>query len=159
MKILVDTREQRPFAFSGCRHYEGVTLEAAPLMVGDYSLPGLTDKIAVERKELPDLVQCLARERDRFERELARARGLEAFMVVVEASFADLTTGAYRSRLNPHAAAQSVLAFQNRYRAPFFFAGSRPLAEYAAWSFLRQYLLDWQKRAKAVEKSLKESAA
>ncbi|WP_241160230.1 hypothetical protein [Desulfovibrio sp. ZJ369] len=52
---------------------------AGSLTVGDYSLEGLTDKVAVERKELPDLVQCLGRERERFERELQRGMPLDAF--------------------------------------------------------------------------------
>ena len=92
MKIIVDNREQRPFSFRGAPH-DGVTVEAGTLAVGDYSLAGLTDKVAVERKELADLVTCLGRERDRFERELARGAALDAFAVAVEASWADLASG------------------------------------------------------------------
>lgn len=92
MKIIVDNREQRPFSFRGAP-YDGVTVEAGTLAVGDYSLAGLTDKVAVERKELADLVTCLGRERDRFERELARGAALDAFAVAVEASWADLASG------------------------------------------------------------------
>lgn len=124
MLILVDNREQRPFAFAGPR-YEGVE---------------------VERKELTDLVQCLGRERERFERELQRGAALDAFAVVVESSWADLAWGQYRSRLNPHAACQSVAAFMGRYRVPFLFAGSRAAAEYVTWSFLRQYLESARRR-------------
>ena len=69
MKILIDTREQAPFAFTHER-YAGTTIEAGTLDTGDYSLAGLTDLVAVERKSLPDLVACLGRERERFEREL-----------------------------------------------------------------------------------------
>ena len=74
MKIIVDNREQRPFSFRGTP-YDGVAVEAGTLAIGDYSLAGLTDRAAVERKELADLVACLGRERDRFERELARPHG------------------------------------------------------------------------------------
>lgn len=103
MRVIVDSREQAPFPFRGPR-YEGVTVEVGGLTVGDYSLAGLTDRVAVERKSLPDLVMCLGRERERFERELARGAALDAFCVVVEASWADLAGGQYRSRMNPHAA-------------------------------------------------------
>lgn len=65
MRVLIDSREQRPFPFHGPR-YGGVEVETAALTIGDYSLAGLADKVAVERKELPDLVQCLGRERERF---------------------------------------------------------------------------------------------
>lgn len=148
MTILVDTREQRPFNFEHERY--GVQIQQGALTVGDYSLVGLTDKVAVERKELSDLVLCLGRERERFERELQRGAALDAFAVVVEASWADLAGGNFRSQLNPHAACQSTLAFMARYRVPFLFAGSRPAAEYSSWGFLRQYLEGARKRWGAI---------
>lgn len=152
MHILTDTREQEPFPFAGER-YAADTVERAALTVGDYSLAGLEDKVAVERKSLADLVQCLGRERERFERELARGSALDAFAVVVEASYLDLARGKYRSRMQPHAACQSVAAFMGRYRVPFIFAGSRPAAEYATWSFLRQYLEGARRRLKAITRA------
>jgi ERCC4-type nuclease len=152
MRITIDTREQRPFTFADER-YQGTTTEPRALLLGDYSLAGLPDLVAVERKSLPDLIACLSRGRDRFERELQRAQGWEAFAVVVEASWADLASGNYRSRLNPHAACQSVLAFTARYRIPFIFAGGRAAAEYATWGFLRQYLESARKRLKEIIKA------
>lgn len=159
MKIVVDSREQRPFLFAG-EVYEGTSLEVGSLSIGDYSLAGLTDKVAVERKELGDLVQCLGRERERFERELQRGMGLDAFCVVVEGTWKDLAGGKYRSRLNPHAACQSVLAFSGRYRLPILFTGSRKAAEYSTWGFLRQYLEGARRRwASIVRAHGKEDAA
>lgn len=152
MKILIDTREQAPFTFEH-ENYNRTVSEACGLAVGDYSLAGLTDRVAVERKSLPDLVACLGRERERFERELQRAAALDAFAVVVESSWADLAGGNYRSQLNPHSACQSVLAFSCRYRIPFLFAGSRAGAEYITWGFLRQYLESARKRWGAIVKA------
>ena len=148
MLIVVDSREQCPFDF---RHekYEATT-QAGALSVGDYSLAGLEDKVAAERKSLPDLVMCLGRERERFERELQRGAALEAFCVVCEGSWLELSKGQYRSQLKPHAACQSVLAFTARYRVPFLFAGGRAAAEYITWGFLRQYLEGAKKRWKAI---------
>ena len=145
MRIIIDTREQTPFTFSGPR-YGGITFEVAPLTTGDYSLAGLQDKVAVERKSLPDLVACLGRERERFERELQRAAALDAFLVVVEASWADLAGGNFRGRFDPYAATQSVLAFTARYGVPFLFAGGKAHAEGATIGFLRQYLESARKR-------------
>lgn len=154
MKIIVDTREQNPFTFSGA-WYADKHVETMPgtLSVGDYSLAGLTDRVAVERKELGDLVQCLGRERDRFERELMRAAALDAFAVVIEAPWSDLAGGRYRSQLNPHSACQSILAFAGRYRIPFLFAGTRQAAEYMAWGFLKQYLQGARRRYEAILKA------
>ena len=145
MKVIVDNREQCPFTFQHER-FAGTIVEAGALDTGDYSLAGLSDKVAVERKALPDLVACLGRERERFERELQRAAALDAFAVVIESAWADLAGGKYRSQMDPHSACQSVLAFACRYRVPFLFAGSRAGAEYATWGFLRQYLESARKR-------------
>ena len=151
MLIVVDSREQCPFSFTHER-YE-VQVQPGTLSVGDYSLAGLEDKVAVERKSLPDLVACLGRERERFERELMRGAALDAFAVVCEGSWLELARGEYRSQLNPHAACQSVLAFTARYRVPFLFAGTRGAAEYMAWGFLRQYLESARKRWRAIAKA------
>ncbi len=136
MKIVIDSREQTPFDFAGF----DCTVEVGGLSVGDYSLKGLETFVAIERKSIDDLVGCLTGERDRFERELARGCGLDFFAVVVEAGFQDLAAGAYRSRMKPHAACQSVLAMMQRYRMPFFFGGSRKGAEYACYWLLSKYL-------------------
>jgi ERCC4-type nuclease len=152
MKVIIDSREQEPFAFQHER-YAGIEIEAGTLDTGDYSLVGLADKVAVERKSLPDLVASLGRERERFAREMQRAAALDSFCVVVEATWADLAGGKYRSQMNPHSACQSVLAFACRYRVPFLFAGSRAGAEYACWGFLRQYLESARKRWGSIVKA------
>ena len=157
MLIVVDSREQCPFPLTHER-YEAKTKQGA-LTVGDYSLAGLEDKVAVERKSLPDLVACLGRERERFERELMRGAALDAFAVVVEADWLMLARGEYRSQLKPHAACQSVLAFTARYRVPFLFAGTRGAAEYMTWGFLRQYLESARKRWRAIAKAQGDDAA
>lgn len=153
MKIVIDTREQHPFQFQGSKHYQGIEIIRGTLQSGDYSLAGLTDKIAIERKELPDLIQCLGRERDRFERELQRAAGLDCFAIVVEAGWQDIAQGNYRSKFNPHSACQSIAAFTARYRIPFLFAGTRAAAEYVTWSLLRQYLESARKRWQTIIKA------
>jgi len=137
VRIVIDTREQAPFDFEDM-DCEVVT---AALPTGDYSLCALEDKIAIERKSLTDLVGCLTgSNRDRFERELSRARGLDYFAVVVEAAFGDLSAKAYHGGMAPHAAAQSILAFQVRYRTHFIWAGTRPAAKYVTFWLLSKFL-------------------
>lgn len=152
MRILIDSREQCPFTFAEKRYAE-VQIEVGTLQTGDYSLAGLTDRVAIERKSLSDLVQCLGRERERFERELVRAAGLDCFAVVIEAGLQELAQGQYRSKLNPHAACQSIAAFTARLKIPFLFAGSRAGAEYMTWSLLHQYLEGARKSLRAIMKA------
>lgn len=158
MRILIDTREQAPFTFQG---YE-VDPETGTLSAGDYSLPGFEDRAAIERKELNDLISCLMNNnRERFERELARARHYELFAVVVEASLADVSQGHYRSDMKPQAALQSIITFQVRYRVPFVWAGNRKGAEYITYGLLSKYLREIGERYKRATKTQdrKEKAA
>jgi ERCC4-type nuclease len=148
MKIIRDSREQSPFHFDDTR-FEGVEVQEGTLSTGDYSLAGLESRVAVERKSLPDFLASNSTGRDRFERELARARGLDAFMVVVEAPFSDVVTGNCRSRMQPKAAVQTAYSFMPRYRATFHFAQSRAWAEYATFHFLRHYARQVEKEYKA----------
>lgn len=149
MIVAIDNREQLAYSFHG---YD-CTVEATTLGTGDYSIVGFTDKIAVERKSLDDLLGCLTTGRERFEKELARARSLDRFCVLVEASFEDLAKGMYRSAMRPHSACQSIIAWQIRYGTPFVFAGSRKAAEYYCHSFLAKYLYEIEMRFKTATKS------
>lgn len=75
-QIIVDSREQKPF------HFEGHTLIESKLEYGDYSLHP-NNKLAVERKSLSDLYGTLSGGRERFEREIQKAKKLEGYIVVV----------------------------------------------------------------------------
>lgn len=134
--IIRDTREQTPFTF------EAYDCEVAvgTLKTGDYSVAGYEDKVSIERKALSDLIGCLTGGRERFERELARLRDYESCAVIVESPFRYLANGKYRSNLNPVSAVQSVISMTQKFRLPFFFAETRPQAEYIAFHFLRHFV-------------------
>jgi DNA excision repair protein ERCC-4 len=147
LKILLDTREQKPYRFE-CF---GAGVIESTLPCGDYSLPGFEDRVSIERKELNDLIACLMNgNRDRFERELAKLRFYDLAAVVVEASLDDVSKGRYKSEMKPHAALQSIFAFQIRYKIPFMFCGSRAGAEYTTFSLLSKYMEEIEKRYRTV---------
>lgn len=149
MIILVDSREQLPFSFS---KWPDIQIRVEALPAGDYSLPGFQDRVAVERKELNDLIACLMGDnRARFEKELAKARRYKMFCVVVEAGLQDVAQGRYQSKMNPNAALQLVTALFVRYGVPFMFCGSRAGAEYMTFSLLSKYVYEIQKRFKQVQ--------
>lgn len=149
LRLVVDSREQAPFAFTGFP----VEVSVVALEAGDYSVAGFTRRIAVERKELQDLVGCLSGDRDRFERELARLRGYDAAAVVVEAPALALRTGRYLGRLDAGAAWQSVLAFSMRYRMPFIFCADRADAEAVTFDLLRHFARDRWRELQALNYS------
>ncbi len=105
LRVVVDTREQAPFTFMGLP----VDVSVTTLEAGDYSLAGFERRVAVERKELQDLVGCLSGERARFERELARLRGYDAAAVVIEAPVLALRSGRYLGRLDAGAVTYDML--------------------------------------------------
>jgi DNA excision repair protein ERCC-4 len=155
IKILIDSREQNPFTFKGYQ----ASSEAATLSVGDYSIPGFQDQAAIERKELNDLISCLMNSnRDRFERELARARHYELFYIVVEASLEDVSQGRYRSEMKPHSALQSIIAFQVRHRLSILWAGNRAGAEYCTYWLLSKYVREIEERFKRAAKAQEKTA-
>jgi len=141
MKILIDTREKLPYQFE-------TASEVGTVPVGDYSICGLENHIAIERKELNDLVGCLTGGRERFEKELHKGRALDYFAVVVEASLSDLAKGNYRSQMQPKAAVQSLLAFSVRYRLPVFFCETREYGQRVTESLLLKYTRELEKKHK-----------
>lgn len=109
-EILIDTREQTPLLFDA-------PTRRATLQTGDYSLSGFSDRVAIERKSLPDLVHTVIHERERFERELERAARWYDFRgLVIVASWQRVARGGYDFSLaNPNAVLASVNAFEIRY--------------------------------------------
>lgn len=137
IRIVVDTREQRPLGFSV---FPDVEVVRGTLATGDYSVFGFTTDIAVERKSIDDLIGCLTHDCDRFLRELERLRGYASALLVVETPFNVIRTGQYHSRMDPNAAVQSVFSIMQKFRLPFYFAESREDAAFAVYSFLRHFI-------------------
>jgi hypothetical protein len=75
-QIIVDSREQKPFDF------EEYTVIESKLEYGDYSLHP-EKALAVERKSLSDLYGTLSGGRERFEREVLKAKQVQGYIVVV----------------------------------------------------------------------------
>lgn len=85
MKIIQDTREQKPIKFSN--------MEIKKLDYGDYTvLPPYYSNIFIERKSLVDLIGTLCPKNfERFKSELARAIEMGSYLIViVEESFSQL---------------------------------------------------------------------
>lgn len=92
--VIVDSREQMPWRFTLPTRVEG-------LQTGDYGLDGLLSLARVERKSLPDLVQCCGSERERFKRELERLAGFRFKLLCIESDAATIERGDWRGSLKP----------------------------------------------------------
>jgi ERCC4-type nuclease len=137
--LVIDTRESEPYSFSPER---AATVRRA-LPAGDYSVEGLEQRVAVERKTLPDLVHTVIRERERFRRELQLLSGYEAACVVVETHLSDLLGRRYRSGAHPSSVLGAVISIILDHRVPVFFCGDRPCAR----QFTEAYLLRFHRKS------------
>lgn len=137
IQVVVDTREQLPYAFDP--RFFDVTSTA--LTSGDYSLVGFETRVAIERKSLSDFIGSITAGRNRFFRELDRLSKLEFAAVVVEADFRALCSGAYRSQAAPASVVGTTLAITARF-APVLFAGDRAGGQRMTAGLLRRLWLD-----------------
>lgn len=176
--VLVDSAESQPFTFDGLRcdaDKEGRPLYVPtrrcclgrhPDSKGDYSIEGYSDRIGVERKSKEDCwgtvlgwetdyqrERNIPGRRDRFKKELENLSKLDAAMVVVEASFEELLAdmpewGTKPKKHNAKIFLRSIVAFQQDYKVPWLFAGSRRLAEVSAFRFLERWWMKERERVK-----------
>jgi ERCC4-type nuclease len=130
---VVDTREQEPYVFDA----PNATVIRRALPAGDYSVAGLEELVAVERKTLDDFVSTVIHSRARFRRELRRLSGYRTACVVVEANLSEILLGRYRGGAHPNAVLGSALSIILDHRIPVFFCSSRQ----AACRFVQAYLL------------------
>ena len=107
--LLVDTREQKPLQFSH------LPAESSTLYTGDYSVRGLEEIFAVERKSLADLAGSLTRERDRFMREMHRLRGYRFPYLLAIGDDMELSRLIAQGRLKLHQVEHSLRAIESRY--------------------------------------------
>jgi ERCC4-type nuclease len=119
--IIADTREREVYSFDPAR----VDVVRRALAAGDYSVAGLEDRVAVERKSLDDFVSTVIRSRERFGRELDRLRQCEAACVVVEGSLADVFAGRYRGGAHPASVFGAVISIIVDRGIPVFFCHDR----------------------------------
>lgn len=102
---IIDTREQLPLDLAP------LLVEAGTLATGDYSLKGLEHFVAIERKSAEDMLACIGRERERFDREVQRLLAYPVRAIVVEADWPFFEQGEWRGNITPNAAIGSLLGW------------------------------------------------
>ncbi len=108
---IVDTREQDRLDLSPLQ------TELGTLETGDYSIRGLEHVVRVERKSLPDLVACVGRERERFDREVQRLLAYPVRVLVVESTWQQIeahepATPQWRGQITREQVVGSLLGWQ-----------------------------------------------
>jgi DNA excision repair protein ERCC-4 len=128
--LLVDTREQVGYAFTPFRRWFSA-IERRTLRVGDYTIAGLEDRMAVERKSVEDLFAGCSPlgSRSAFVRACARLGKLEFAALVIEGSLEDILDGTEWSGMHPNAVLGTLQALAVRWGIQPWFVGTPTLGE------------------------------
>jgi len=140
---IVDTREQNPLSF---RRFKGwfAKIEHRALKLGDYSIQGMENTCAVERKDLADLIQSFTTNRAVFIDRLRRMAELPHSLLVVTSSLTEIKSEYPYRGANPNRITQSLIAVLTGLRLPFLCTDTHELGEEIVASFLYQtFLYDW----------------
>lgn len=124
---IIDTREQErgdPLFLK--RPPKGLVMVRDSLKVGDYSVRGFEEGgITIERKKIPDLLNCLGNDRERFKRELIWMKEYEWKAIVIEGSEGDLYQYHDFSLMDPNSVRQSIVSINIRYGVQFYYQADR----------------------------------
>jgi len=155
MVVVIDTREQNPF-FK--RPPKGLTIVRDTLKVGDYSLRGFEDEIAVERKDIHDFLKSISHDRKRFKSMLSSMSEYFRKFIVIEGGLSEVLSPVEIKKgigtgdsvrplskkyvnMNPEAVFQTIVSIMVRYGVAFFFAEDRRQAEKLTLSVLTKFYL------------------
>jgi len=124
LRILVDTREQKPLWRPG----KNVTKKK--LDVGDYTTETLLGHFHIERKSAGDLYGSIIQGHERFRKELLRAVNSNIKLsVAVECTEKDFYgkkwSGGYRCRVKGNVLAKIVATISSRYKVGFVWCDGR----------------------------------
>lgn len=143
MKVVIDTREQNPLEFKRSKNFEGTVTKK--LNVGDYSIEGFEDRIAVERKSAIDLFGTLGKGHKRFQKELERAKKLDYFCIVVEEPFSLVLNqsfeDAHYSKMKGYVVVAIIFTLKFKYGIDTVFCSNR----YEASLYIRNLFKGWMK--------------
>ena len=105
LTAIIDTREQQPLDLAPMR------IERGTLPTGDYSIKGLEQFVAIERKSAEDMLGCIGRDRERFDREIVRLLAYPCRAIVVEAGWQFFERGEWRGQVTSSQAIGSLIGW------------------------------------------------
>jgi ERCC4-type nuclease len=143
--VLMDTREKTPFDFGRFKNWIA-DVRHCKLSVGDYSVQGMENILALERKTLSDLISTVMQQRPRFFRMCERLSGYRWRALILEASYEDVKSPYDEDYTvaHPNAVSGTLDALEARFGIPVIYASHyRGLAEEKAASWLSKHFTYW----------------
>lgn len=125
MKLIIDSREQKPLEFrSGV--FEEIVTEGVPF--GDYwcEVKGVQVPICFERKGLGDLFGTMGKGYERFKKEMARAKEAKFHLIlIIEGSIRDVSRGYEHSSIKGESMLKKLAMLRVRYDLEVLFFEDR----------------------------------
>jgi ERCC4-type nuclease len=147
--VVADSREQLPWLFNAISAGGKaviVPVERGTLQSGDYSIKGLENVVAIERKSVSDFYGSITTGRTRLEAEFQRMEAMQFSAIIVEDRFESvLDPGFHGSRVNPNAVRATVASWSVKYKTRWFFVPSRTQAERLAFELLSKFYKHYRK--------------
>lgn len=147
--VLVDSREQRPLPlFASHPNWIGGERELA-LPTADYSVEGMEEVLALERKGLADLLGCIVSQRSRFLDVCARLSSFRWKAIIIEASYEDLKSpdwGGYGipAEVHSNSVVGTLDAIEAKFGIPIIYTSvNRALTTERAASWLSKHFTYW----------------
>jgi len=131
LTIIVDSREQKPYKFKNSL--------VKKLDAGDYSILGLENQIAIERKNKSDAYGTIGNGRDRFIRELIRLESYKYKAIIIEASLSNFLIQPKFSKMNPKSAINSLISWSIKYNIHVLFGDNRRLSRILCLRILEKF--------------------
>lgn len=136
--IVIDSREKCPWEFD----QSAMSTIHRALPTGDYSLCGLENAVAIERKEINDYVSTVIHNWPRFREELRRMASMDSACIIVECTVQDIIDKKYNADVAPLSLIGRAHGIFCDYGIPVQFAGPRPVARL----FAERLLMMWHKK-------------
>jgi ERCC4-type nuclease len=146
--VLVDTREREPWPLQA-NHPNWIGGERrVALKTGDYSVEGMENLLALERKSLPDMVACTVAHRQRFLAACGRLAKFRWKAILVEATLEDIKGGFEQfdipTDVHPNAVCGTLDAIEAKFGIPVIYtSAARDLATERAASWLSKHFTYW----------------
>jgi len=147
--VLVDSREQTPlYLFANHPNWFGGEQRVA-LKAGDYSVLGMEDVMALERKSMADAIGSTIAGRERFIRSCARLAKFRWKAILIEASYEEMKTPYYLfedlvTEAHPNAVCGTFDAIEAKFGIPILYSSrNRNLASEKAASWLSKHFMYW----------------
>ncbi len=146
--VVVDTREKQPLPLYA-NHPNWIGGEGRGTMkTGDYTLAGMESLLALERKNLTDLVACSIFYRERFLATCARLARFRWKAILIEATYEDIKGGFEQfdipSEVHPNTVCGTLDAIEAKFGIPIIYTSrNQALATERAASWLSKHFTYW----------------